>query len=97
MTTNTYQGNFLGQHLRAASLLDAQSLFAKKLDGSKVSYQEFFLGAENYAKTLISKGLKPDDRVAVQVEKSLEVLQLYVGTVLAGGGILAIKYSLHHR
>ncbi len=91
MTTNTYQGNFLGQHLRAASLLDAQSLFAKKLDGSKVSYQEFFLGAENYAKTLISKGLKPDDRVAVQVEKSLEVLQLYVGTVLAGGVFLPLN------
>ena len=91
MTINTYSGNFLGYRLRAASIHDSQSLFAKKLDGGVVTYQAFFLGAEAYAKALIRQGVKPNDRVAVQADKSIEVLQLYVGTVLAGGVFLPLN------
>ena len=91
MKLNMYDGNYLAKNLRSASAKQNSGTFAKKLDGSTVSYQEFFLGAEAYAKTLISKGVAPNDRIAVQVDKSIEVLQLYVGTVLAGAVFLPLN------
>ena len=86
-----YEGNYLAQRLRASSSDGAERVFAKKLDGSVISYQAFFDGAEAYAKALILKGLKPNDRVAVQADKSVEALQLYVGTILAGGVFLPLN------
>ena len=86
-----YAGNHLGQQLRAASIGNEDRLFATLADGRQISYEAFFEGAEAYAKTLIAKGLQPNDRVAVQVEKSIEVLQLYVGTILAGGVFLPLN------
>uniref|UniRef100_A0A6S6U4N9 Acetoacetyl-CoA synthetase [leucine] (EC) n=1 Tax=uncultured Thiotrichaceae bacterium TaxID=298394 RepID=A0A6S6U4N9_9GAMM len=86
-----YDGNYLAQHLRSASANQGNGVFAKRPDGSTVTYQTFFDGAEALAKTLISKGVQPDDRVAVQVDKSIEVLQLYVGTVLAGAVFLPLN------
>jgi malonyl-CoA/methylmalonyl-CoA synthetase len=86
-----YSGNYLANHLRASSAEQDERIFAKKLDGSIVTYQAFFDGAEALAKALISKGVKPNDRVAVQVDKSVEVLQLYVATVLAGAAFLPLN------
>lgn len=86
-----YKENYLAKHLRAASTEQSERLFAKQLDGSIVSYQTFFDGAEAFAKALISKGVQPNDRVAVQVDKSIEVLQLYVGTILAGAVFLPLN------
>ncbi|MCL4110432.1 UNVERIFIED_CONTAM: hypothetical protein GTU68_022314 [Idotea baltica] len=86
-----YDGNYLAQHLRSASAKNSGSIFATTQDGNVVSYQDFFKGAEDFAKTLISKGVKPNDRVAVQVDKSIEVLQLYIGTVLAGAVFLPLN------
>lgn len=86
-----YDQNYLANHLRASSVGQSERRFAKKPDGSKVSYQAFFGGAEALAKVLIRKGVKPNDRVAVQVDKSVEVLQLYVATVLAGGVFLPLN------
>ncbi len=86
-----YEGNYLAQRLRASSSDGAERVFAKKLDGSVISYQAFFDGAEAYAKALILKGLKPNDRVAVQADKSVEALQLYIGTILAGGVFLPLN------
>ena len=86
-----YSGNYLANHLRASSAEQGERIFAKKLDGSIVTYQAFFDGAEALAKALISKGVKPNDRVAVQVDKSVEVLQLYVATVLAGAAFLPLN------
>ena len=86
-----YASNYLGQRLRAASVGHESRVFATQADGGIVSYEKFFEGAEAYAKTLIAKGLQPNDRVAVQVEKSIEVLQLYVATILAGGVFLPLN------
>ena len=86
-----YEGNYLAQRLRASSNDGGERVFAKKLDGSVISYQSFFDGAEAYAKALILKGLKPNDRVAVQADKSIEALQLYIGTILAGGVFLPLN------
>ena len=86
-----YATNYLGQRLRAASAGHESRVFATLADGSTVTYGAFFEGAEAYAKTLMAKGLQPNDRVAVQVEKSIEVLQLYVATLLAGGVFLPLN------
>lgn len=86
-----YKGNYLAQQLRASSVNQEHRTFAKKLDGSIVSYSDFFNGAEAIARVLISKGVKANDRVAVQVDKSVEVLQLYIGTVLAGAVFLPLN------
>lgn len=86
-----YDGNYLAQKLRASSVDQDQRVFARKVDGKIVTYSDFFNGAEAIAKVLISKGVKSDDRVAVQVDKSIEVLQLYIGTVLAGGVFLPLN------
>ncbi|MCO4838070.1 MAG: malonyl-CoA synthase [Oceanospirillaceae bacterium] len=86
-----YEGNYLAQHLRAASVAQSEGVFAKMPDKSLVSYQAFFDGAQAFAQVLISKGVKPNDRVAVQADKSIEVLQLYIATVLAGAVFLPLN------
>ncbi len=86
-----YENNFLAQNLRASSLGRDDAIFAKKEDGKTLSYGEFFKGAETYAAALAKLGVKAGDRVAVQVEKSIEVLQLYVGTIIAGGVFLPLN------
>lgn len=86
-----YESNYLAGNLRASSQGRDQALFAKTQDGRTLSYGEFFKGAETYAAALMSKGVLPGDRVAVQVDKSIEVLQLYVGTIIAGGIFLPLN------
>jgi len=86
-----YQGNYLAENLRASSVGRDDAVFASTQEGRILSYGEFFKGAETYASALISKGLEPGDRVAAQVDKSIEVLQLYVGTIIAGGVFLPLN------
>ena len=56
-----------------------------------MTYAQLFAGAQQIAQKLLSSGLQPGDRVAVQVEKTLEAVQLYLGTVLAGGIFLPLN------
>lgn len=86
-----YEGNYLAENLRASSVGRDDATFASTQDGRVLSYGEFFKGAETYASALISKGVQPGDRVAAQVDKSIEVLQLYVGTIIAGGVFLPLN------
>ncbi len=86
-----YKGNFLAQNLRASSAGRDDAIFATLENGRTLSYGEFFKGAETYASALVKLGVKPGDRVAVQVDKAIEVLQLYVGTIIAGGVFLPLN------
>lgn len=86
-----YNSNYLAYHLRAASVGRDDALFAEMLDGKTLSYGEMFSAAEKNASALITAGLKPGDCVAAQVEKSIESIQLYLGTVLAGGIFLPLN------
>ncbi|NQZ30915.1 MAG: malonyl-CoA synthase [Oceanospirillaceae bacterium] len=86
-----YQGNYLAQHLAAASIDRGERIFAHLENGTDLSYADFFNGAQQYANLLIALGVTPNDRVAVQVDKCIEVLQLYIGTVLAGGVFLPLN------
>jgi malonyl-CoA/methylmalonyl-CoA synthetase len=53
-------------------------------DGSKITHAEFLSIGSRFAIKLSQLGLKPGDRVAVQVEKSPEALALYCACVQAG-------------
>lgn len=86
-----YDGNYLAKHLRSSSLGREKETFATLPNGTVMTYGELFQGAERFAAALFLRGVQPGDRVAVQVEKSVEVLQLYVGTVLAGGIFLPLN------
>lgn len=83
--------NHLIDALRAGSRDNMDRVFAYLPDGRAISFAAFFAGAERIAAVLQAKGLKPGDRVAAQVAKTLEALQLYVGTVTAGGVYLPLN------
>jgi malonyl-CoA/methylmalonyl-CoA synthetase len=60
-------------------------------DGGAVSYAQAHEGAGRYAALLAGLGLRPGDRVAVQVEKSPEALLLYLGCLRAGLAYLPLN------
>ena len=92
-TPGTYRANYLASRLRAASIGRERTCFAELADGRgrTVSCGEMFDAAERIAAVLVAAGVKPGDRVAAQVEKSMEAVQLYLGTVLAGGVFLPLN------
>ena len=65
--------------------------FAELEDGRKVSYGDLETLTGRYARLLSDLGLKKGDRVAVQVEKSVENIVLYLATVRAGGVFLPLN------
>ena len=53
-------------------------------DGSTLTYKGFITNSSKMANTFDKLGLKPGDRVAIQVEKSPEMLSVYVACAQAG-------------
>jgi malonyl-CoA/methylmalonyl-CoA synthetase len=65
--------------------------FAVLPDGRRYSYADLDKVSARFANTLISLGVQPGDRVAVQVEKSIEAFMLYLGALRAGGVFLPLN------
>ena len=86
-----YENNHLASCLRQSSLGRDDAIFAHLENGSTLTYGDLFKGAEKYGQCLIELGVNPGDRVAVQVEKSIEVIKLYLGTIMAGGVFLPLN------
>lgn len=86
-----YPTNYLVSRLSHAADSTPDKVFATRPGLSDVTYAQLFAGAQQIAQKLLSSGLQPGDRVAVQVEKTLEAVQLYLGTVLAGGIFLPLN------
>ena len=86
-----YEQNHLIAGLRAASLGREEEVFALLPDGGKVTFGALFAGAEQMASALEASGVKPGDRVAAQVSKTIETIQLYLGTVMAGAVFLPLN------
>src|SRR5262249_39462540 len=76
---------------------DPGRLAIETLDGRHISYGELIGRAGQFANVLVSRGVKVGDRVAVQVEKSVENLVLYLATVRAGAVYLPLNtaYTLN--
>ncbi len=86
-----YDANYLISRLHAASADQQTRNFATFPARASVTFGELFAGAERHAAALVAMGVQPGDRVAVQVEKTIEAIQLYLGTVMAGGVFLPLN------
>src|SRR5947209_11670009 len=78
--------------------LDDQSPVAiETTDGRRIGYGELIASAGRIANVLVSRGVKPGDRVAAQTEKSVAGLVLYLATVRAGAVYLPLNtaYTLN--
>ncbi len=75
----------------AARFPDGTARFAQLEDGRHYSYADVETVSARFAATLVEMGVVPGDRVAVQVEKSIEAFVLYLATVRAGGVFLPLN------
>ncbi|TAJ69711.1 MAG: malonyl-CoA synthase [Phenylobacterium sp.] len=60
-------------------------------DGRAISYGELETGAAHVAGRLVAEGVRPGDRVALQAEKSAEVIMVYLGVLKAGAVFLPLN------
>ncbi|UWQ81326.1 malonyl-CoA synthase [Leisingera sp. S132] len=86
-----YDANHLIRQLRESSLGRENEVFARLPDGGTVTFGALFAGAERMAAALAAQGVQPGDRVAVQVDKTIQAIELYLGTVMAGGIFLPLN------
>ncbi len=73
------------------SITDPAKTAIATSDGQTISYADLIALSGRLANVLISLGVKPGDRVAVQVEKSVPALVLYLATVRAGAVYLPLN------
>ena len=87
-----YNDNYLASAIARFATQNPEAILVQALDGQQaVTYGAFFAQCEQVASALVANGLTPGDRVAVQAPKTLLMLELYVGTVLAGGVFLPLN------
>ncbi|MFL5202555.1 MAG: AMP-binding protein, partial [Microvirga sp.] len=73
------------------SIADLTSTAITTPAGETVSYADLIALSGRLANVLAARGVKPGDRVAVQVEKSVPALVLYLATVRAGAVYLPLN------
>jgi len=72
-------------------LADRDRLAIETSDGTRISYADLIARTGRMANFIVSRGVKPGDRVAAQTEKSVEALVLYLATVRAGAVYLPLN------
>ena len=75
---NPLYDNLFGVHL------ENDAPFIYLIDGRIITYREFLAKCGRIANTFAEIGLKPGDCVAIQVEKSPEMLNIYAACARAG-------------
>lgn len=83
--------NHLYDALSGAHPLDSTHPFAIADDGRETTYAQFFSGAAQISDALRGLGVKPGQRIAVLVPKSVASLQTYLGAVRAGGVLVPLN------
>ena len=78
-----------------AQHIGANTPFLHLPAGSIWTHDRFLRRAAQFANTLTAHGLKPGDRLAVQISKSPDALALYAACVQAGSGVSAAEPRLH--
>ncbi|WP_432450664.1 malonate--CoA ligase [Aliiroseovarius marinus] len=87
-----YEQNHLAHAISRASDGRHDAVFLTDGRTGKVTtYGQFWANAERMAAALVALGVTPGDRVAVQAPKEPAMLELYVGTVLAGAVFLPLN------
>ena len=77
--------------LLSDSIADPAATAIETAAGERISYADLVARTGRMANALAGLGVKPGDRVAAQVEKSVEAIVLYLGTVRAGGVFLPLN------
>jgi malonyl-CoA/methylmalonyl-CoA synthetase len=77
--------------LRERFPADRSRSFAFLPNDSRLSYAEVEAASARFANVLIATGVRIGDRVAVQAEKSIEMLMLYLGCLRAGAIFLPLN------
>ncbi|MDT0457030.1 amino acid adenylation domain-containing protein [Streptomyces sp. DSM 41527] len=92
------------------ALVDAQArrtpdaVAVRTDDGTKLTYSQLVRAGERLARSLLDRGLAPEDVVAVACERSVEMVVALLGVLKAGGAYLPIdpedpsertRYVLH--
>ena len=83
MTNHLFDGLF--------SAPDVTKRLAELHDGRWYTYQDALDVSARIANVLVDLGVKPGDRVAVQVPKSFEAVMIYLGCVRAGAVFLPLN------
>ena len=81
--------NYLMEAIAIAS--NGSRPFAHLPGGETVSYGDLDRRSAAMAAALVKLGVQPGDRVAAQIDKSLDALVLYLATVRAGGVFLPLN------
>ena len=75
----------------ARGITDPDKVAIETASGERISYADLVARTGRVANALTVLGLKPGDRVAAQIEKSVEAIVLYLATVRAGGVFLPLN------
>ena len=75
----------------ARGITDPDKVAIETASGERISYADLVARTGRVANALTALGLRPGDRVAAQVEKSVEAIVLYLATVRAGGVFLPLN------
>jgi len=70
---------------------DLSAIAIVNVDGRIYTYGDLFALSAQLAHVLVQQGVTPGDRVAVQVEKTVPALVLYLATLRAGGVYLPLN------
>src|SRR4051812_4068202 len=76
---------------RLAAAVQDPGRVAIEADDGAVTYGDLLARTGRVANLLAARGVRPGDRVAVQVEKSVEALVVYLATVRAGAVYLPLN------
>ena len=83
--TNPLYRSFFQRHR------DSEALLMIREDGSQLSYREFLDISARFANTLVTCGMKPGERVVLQVPKSAEALAVYAACVQTGSVMVPLN------
>lgn len=75
----------------ASGIRDDAATAIETVLGERISYADLIARTGRMANALVALGVQPGDRVAVQVEKSVEAIILYLATARAGGVFLPLN------
>jgi len=70
---------------------DPEAPFLISVDGSAISYGEILPRTGRLANLFAARGVRPGDRIAVHVEKSVEALLIYLAALRAGAVYLPLN------
>lgn len=82
--------NHLFDQIQSA-MPEASAPFAREPGRRTISYGDLLALSARFAGAITSLGVKPGDRVAVQVEKSIEALMVYLACLRAGAVFLPLN------